>query len=150
LGREGLPALRRPPLQTGQVKAAGNAMMKRCARSVIMSAWLTSPGHWKKQAVRVDDGRRNESTKGVPGTIFKQQAMRLILYIVMICVLALPGVAAPQNGLSLDEAVKQVKSQRDVRVLSAETVISDGKRMYRIKVLTGDGRVKYIWVDPGG
>ena len=77
--------------------------------------------------------------------------MRSILYaILLICALALPGVAASQDGLSLDEAVKRVKSQRDVRVLSAETVQSDGKRMYRIKVLTGEGRVKYVWVDPGG
>lgn len=77
--------------------------------------------------------------------------MRLIVYLFLIFVLGLPGVpAAQQDSISLDQAVKRIKQQRDVKVLSAERVTRDGAPMYRIKVLTASGRVKYIWVNPGG
>lgn len=76
--------------------------------------------------------------------------MRLIVCLILICVMGLPAVsAAQQGGISLDQAVKRIKEQRDVKVLSAERVSRDGRPMYRIKVLTGNGRVKYIWVNPG-
>lgn len=77
--------------------------------------------------------------------------MRLITCLLLIFTLAMPVVStAQQGGISLDQAVKRIKSRNDVRVLSAEQVRSDGKPMYRIKVLTPDGRVKTIWVNPGG
>lgn len=77
--------------------------------------------------------------------------MRVIVYFFLIIFLSLPGVpAAQENGISLDQAVKRIKQQRDVKVLSAERVTRDGAPMYRIKVLTDSGRVKYIWVNPGG
>lgn len=78
--------------------------------------------------------------------------MRLIACLSLIVTLAvgavLPGVAAAQP--TLDQAVKRIKERGDVKVLSAQRVSRDGKSMYRIKVLTPDGRVKYIWVDAGG
>lgn len=52
--------------------------------------------------------------------------------------------------MSLDQAVKRIKDSRDVKVLSAERVTRNGQPMYRIKVLTKQGRVKYIWVNAGG
>lgn len=77
--------------------------------------------------------------------------MKLIISIFLIAALLLPGAAAAQQDrLSLDDAVQRIKSQRDVRVLSAETVNDNGGTVYRIKVLTDDGRVKYIKVDPNG
>ncbi len=77
--------------------------------------------------------------------------MRLIFCICLIFSLGLPvGAAAQQGGLTLDQAVKRVKENRDVKVLSAERTTRNGKPVYRIKVLTGSGRVKYVWVDAGG
>lgn len=77
--------------------------------------------------------------------------IRQCLIAVLVCGLGLPAVAAAQEGgISLDQAVKRIKDQRDVKVLSAERVTRGGEPMYRIKVLTGDGRVKYIWVNAGG
>lgn len=77
--------------------------------------------------------------------------MRLIVSLCLIFVLGLPAVsAAQQGGMSLDQAVKRIKDSRDVKVLSAERVTRNGQPMYRIKVLTKQGRVKYIWVKAGG
>lgn len=81
--------------------------------------------------------------------------MRLIICVCLILVLAsglgLPADSAAQDGgITLDQAVKQIKRNRDVRVLSAQRVTRNGQPMYRIKVLTGNGRVRYVWVDPGG
>lgn len=77
--------------------------------------------------------------------------MRLIITLCLIFVLGLPAVpAAQQGGISLDQAVKRIKDSRDVKVLSAERVTRNGQPMYRIKVLTRQGRVKYIWVKAGG
>lgn len=71
--------------------------------------------------------------------------------VALAAALVLPGTAAAQQGgASLEQAVQQVKRQGDVRVLSAETVKVNGRRVHRIKVLTGDGRVKYVRVDAGG
>jgi len=83
------------------------------------------------------------------------RTMRFIISICLILVLAsglgLPADSAAQDGgITLDQAVKRIKSNRDVRVLSAQRVTRNGQLMYRIKVLTGNGRVRYIWVDPGG
>lgn len=77
--------------------------------------------------------------------------MRLIVSLCLIFVLGLPGVsAAQQDGITLDQAVKRIKSSGDVKVLSAERVTRGDERMFRIKVLTRDGRVKYVWVKAGG
>lgn len=76
--------------------------------------------------------------------------MRLIICLCLIGLLGLPAVSSAQDGgVSLDQAVKRIKGREDVRVLSAERVRTEGKLMYRIKVLTSDGRVRNIWVDPG-
>ena len=75
----------------------------------------------------------------------------LALVLALVFNLGLPEVSlAQQGGPTLDEVVKRIKSERNVRVLSAERVTVDGRPMFRIKVLTGDGRVKNIWVNAGG
>ena len=75
----------------------------------------------------------------------------ICLILVLASGLGLPADSAAQDGtITLDQAVKRIKSNRDVRVLSAQRVTRNGQPMYRIKVLTGNGRVRYIWVDPGG
>ena len=89
---------------------------------------------------------------------------RLIIGGWIILLAACPRVAAPfdsgdlinqfahpshteNRGISLDEAVSRVRRQSDGRILSAETVRSDGRRVYRIKALSRDGRVSRVDID---
>jgi uncharacterized membrane protein YkoI len=89
---------------------------------------------------------------------------RLIICGWIILLAACPRVAAPfdssdlmnrfahpshteSRGISLDEAVSRVRRQSDGRILSAETVRRDGRRVYRIKVLSQDGRVSRVDID---
>jgi uncharacterized membrane protein YkoI len=50
-------------------------------------------------------------------------------------------------GVSLDEAVSRVRRQTDGKILSAETIVVEGRNVHRIKVLTGKGRVRRLQVD---
>ena len=52
-----------------------------------------------------------------------------------------------KRGISLDEAVSRARRQSDDKILSAETVRVDGRRVHRIKILTSDGRVKHTQID---
>lgn len=54
---------------------------------------------------------------------------------------------ARNEGLSLEEAVAEVRSRTGGRILSAETRRANGETVHRIKVLTGDQRVRVIEVD---
>jgi uncharacterized membrane protein YkoI len=49
---------------------------------------------------------------------------------------------AQNNGMSLSDAVEQVRRQTDGRIISAETKTSNGREVHHIKVLTKDGKVK--------
>ena len=51
------------------------------------------------------------------------------------------------GGISLDQAVAQARQQHQGKVLSAETVRVDGRKVYRIKILTKNGRVKRTQID---
>ena len=53
----------------------------------------------------------------------------------------------PGDGISLDEAVSRMRQNSNGKVLSAETVRVDGRKVYRIKILTKDGRVKRKQID---
>jgi len=55
-----------------------------------------------------------------------------------------PFIQLASNGMSLDTAVRQVKQQTGGRILSAETVSRNGKRIHRIKVLLPDGTVRIM------
>jgi uncharacterized membrane protein YkoI len=50
-------------------------------------------------------------------------------------------------GVSLDQAVRQVRAQTGGRVLSAETINRGGRAMHRIKVLLPSGHVQIVHVD---
>ncbi|HDP89284.1 MAG TPA: hypothetical protein ENN42_04910 [Thioalkalivibrio sp.] len=50
-------------------------------------------------------------------------------------------------GLSLEQAVEQVRAETGGRILSAETVTRNGRRVHLIKVLTPDHRVRVVHVD---
>ena len=55
--------------------------------------------------------------------------------------------SAEGRGISLDEAVSRARRQSDGKILSAETVRVDGRRVHRIKILTSQGRVKHVQID---
>ena len=61
--------------------------------------------------------------------------------------LAHPPATGQSQGISLDEAVRRARQQHRGKVLSAEAVRIDGRKVYRIKILTKDGRVKRIHID---
>ncbi|MEN8106591.1 MAG: PepSY domain-containing protein [Pseudomonadota bacterium] len=54
---------------------------------------------------------------------------------------------AGNGGISLDEAVAQARQRNKGKVLSAETIRVDGRKVHRIKILTKNGRVKRIQID---
>jgi len=53
-----------------------------------------------------------------------------------------------RSGLTLSQAVEQVRRQYGGRIVSAETKVSGGKETHVIKVLTEDGKVKTVRI-PG-
>jgi uncharacterized membrane protein YkoI len=54
------------------------------------------------------------------------------------------AVQADDRVGSLQEAVEQVQRETGGRVLSADTVRAGPRELYRIKVLTPDGRVRVV------
>jgi hypothetical protein len=54
--------------------------------------------------------------------------------------------AVHARDLSLQEAVVQAQREADGRVLSVQTLNVGKRKVYRIKVLTRDGRVRVIQV----
>ena len=60
-----------------------------------------------------------------------------------------PGLEAFQGGgMTLSQAVEQVRRQYGGQIVSAETRVSGGRETHIIKVLTQDGKVKTVRV-PG-
>jgi hypothetical protein len=55
---------------------------------------------------------------------------------------------AQGGGMTLDQAVEQVRRQYNGRIVSAETRVSGNREVHHIKVLTEDGKVKTVTV-PG-
>jgi uncharacterized membrane protein YkoI len=87
---------------------------------------------------------------------------RLITGCLILLLAAAPVTAAPfhhhhlqvaqrdnggNGGISLDEAVSRARQQYPGKVLSADTVNINGRKLYNIKILTKDGRVKRTQVD---
>ncbi len=64
---------------------------------------------------------------------------------------ALPAPAAQADtraeGLTLDAAVAKVEAKYDARVVRAEEKLEEGRRVYRIRLLSADGRVFDVTVD---
>jgi len=55
--------------------------------------------------------------------------------------------AAYADGLTLDQAVAKVEARFDARVVRAEEKQDNGRRIYRIRLLSADGRVFDVTVD---
>jgi uncharacterized membrane protein YkoI len=51
------------------------------------------------------------------------------------------------RGISLDEAVARVERKYDARAVRAEEKSKDGRTVYRIRLLSADGRVFQVTVD---
>ncbi len=52
-----------------------------------------------------------------------------------------------QNGQSLDDLVSRFRRRNEGRILSADTVDEDGRRVHRLRVLKDDGRVRRFRYD---
>ena len=75
---------------------------------------------------------------------------RLSLWLLAV-VLGLPAAPAfAQRALNLQEAVERVQQETGGKILSAETVRIGRQKMFRIKVLTPDGRVRVVQVPAAG
>ncbi len=60
----------------------------------------------------------------------------------------LARMLAQGGGMTLDQAVEQVRRQYNGRIVSAETKVSGNREIHYIKVLLDDGKVKTVTV-PG-
>lgn len=60
----------------------------------------------------------------------------------------LARMLAQGGGMTLDQAVEQVRRQYNGRIVSAETRVSGNREVHYIKVLLDDGKVKTVTV-PG-
>lgn len=52
-----------------------------------------------------------------------------------------------QSPITLDDAIKKVSQDKEIKVLSAKTEIMNGKKIHIIKVLTATGHIQYIKFD---
>lgn len=70
--------------------------------------------------------------------------------LVLLVGLLISGLAAAHGDRrkSLDEAVSEARDRYNGRVLSAETDRRGGRESYNIRILTDEGRVKRLQVDP--
>jgi len=53
-----------------------------------------------------------------------------------------------RHNVTLDRAVKKARSRYNGRIISAETVGAEEGRTHNIRILTNDGRVRRLRVDP--
>jgi hypothetical protein len=57
------------------------------------------------------------------------------------------SVAAPHDGISLDEAVSRAERQYHARVVRTDVQDEDGRKVYVLKLLSEDGRVFTVRID---
>ncbi len=67
-------------------------------------------------------------------------------FLIAACLALAAGGAASARTLTLQDAIAKVERETQGKVLSAETKRSGNRTVYRIKVLTRDGRVQVIEV----
>ena len=58
-----------------------------------------------------------------------------------------PFLLAQSNNQSLDSAVQSIKQQTGGRILSAKTVVKNGQRVHKIKVLLPSGKIQTFTVN---
>jgi hypothetical protein len=72
--------------------------------------------------------------------------MRTILGVALAMAMAAAAAAASARELTVQEAVAQVQQQTGAKILSAQTLRVGNHKVYRIKILTRDGRVRIVQV----
>lgn len=72
----------------------------------------------------------------------------LVALLCCACLIAAPALRAA--AISLQDAIAKVERDTHGKVLSAETKRNGNRAVYRIKVLTRDGRVQVIEVPAEG
>ena len=60
-----------------------------------------------------------------------------------------PQALAKGTRSTLPDSVRRVERQTGGEVLRAEPMQRDGREVYRLKVLTADGRIRVVQDDPG-
>ncbi|MCB1916750.1 MAG: PepSY domain-containing protein [Rhodocyclaceae bacterium] len=55
--------------------------------------------------------------------------------------------AAPAHAIDRDQAAAQVQKQTGGRVLSVDSADRDGRKVFRVKVLTRSGEVRIVVID---
>jgi uncharacterized membrane protein YkoI len=71
-------------------------------------------------------------------------------FLALLLVAVLPfssGLALAAEGVSLDVAVASAQERHRARVVKAEVIESDGRKIYVLRLLGGDGRVWTIRID---
>lgn len=81
---------------------------------------------------------------------YHRRVMRPIAVVLLALALIAPLPAAAQRAVDLRDAVERVQRQTGGRILAAETVRIGRQKVYRIKVLTRDGRVRVVQVPAAG
>jgi uncharacterized membrane protein YkoI len=77
--------------------------------------------------------------------------MKRVPAIAIFCLAALTAVpAAHAAAMTMQDAIAKVERDTHGKVLSAETKRTGNRSVYRIKVLTRDGRVQVIEVPADG
>ena len=66
---------------------------------------------------------------------------------IIVTLIALAVAANASAALTLGEVTRQIEASGK-RVLAAERKRHKGHEMYRFKLLTPEGRVRKVWVDP--
>lgn len=60
------------------------------------------------------------------------------------------NLLAKSGGITLEQAAARVRRQTGGRILSANEIRRDGRKVYRIKVLLPSGHVRVVTVDASG
>ncbi len=69
---------------------------------------------------------------------------RILFFVCAAGLAAVPDAQARDRSGSLQEAIDEVQRETGGRVLAADIVRAGPRELYRIKVLTPDGRVRVI------
>ena len=77
-------------------------------------------------------------------TIMRYLILLFMLTVPLIALAATEGAGSAEPVVTLDQAVQQVKQNKQGKVLAAETKQTQGSSVHIIKVLTNEGRVKKI------
>jgi len=133
------------------------------ARFCIYRTGLRDPATGHHRPAAIHDPAETHMRQQPPASVTRRRSARgLLVGCLVLLLAATPVMAKPfhhplmmmaqrghseNGGISLDEAVRRARQQHRGKVLSAEAVRIDGRKVYRIKILTKDGRVKRIHID---